>query len=58
MLFIPELRAKFVMIEPNITGIANDKEKSIRDYIVFDPIVMNSKIKARDYYSSNLNSNL
>jgi hypothetical protein len=44
MLFIPELRAKFVMIEPNITGIANDIEKSIRDYIVFDPIVMNSKI--------------
>ncbi|MCI31263.1 hypothetical protein A2U01_0052475, partial [Trifolium medium] len=32
------------MAEPDIIGIANDKERSIRDYAVFDPNAMNTGI--------------
>ncbi|MCI57615.1 hypothetical protein A2U01_0078866, partial [Trifolium medium] len=32
------------MAEPDIIGIANDRGRSIRDYAVFDPNVMNTRI--------------
>jgi hypothetical protein len=32
------------MIKPDIIGIANDNERNIRDYAVFDPSSMNRGI--------------
>ena len=33
-----------IVLPPNIIGIANDKDRSIRDYAIFDPETMNTRI--------------
>jgi hypothetical protein len=36
---------KIVLVEPDIIGIANDREHNIRDYVVFDPNAINTIVR-------------
>jgi hypothetical protein len=44
------------MIKPDIIGIANDKERNIRDYAVFDPSSMIGELLGQKLLLLNLNS--
>ena len=36
---------RYIIVQPpNIIGIANDRDRSIRDYVIFDPETMNTGI--------------
>ena len=40
-----EPKNRYVVVQPpNIIGIANDRDRSIRDYAIFDPETMNTGI--------------